>query len=202
MPRAVWVAGALALVAAAAVGLLVRHTSSPERSARPVHTVSDVPLRRAAPSPTVFPVPLTPTPELVLRLAGRPCPSRGSCAVAGGVPRALALAVRHYLPQAERTSANSATFRDASGKVLVGRTLEAHVGASTLLVRVRTYQHSSGGRLIPAITMTPPGLSSAFLHVETPGFAVDMQWLGSEDTFVPMRALRELAADPRLTVLS
>jgi hypothetical protein len=125
------------------------------------------------------------------------------CVTSAVVPHLLAEALTRQLrPIDARITARSALREGATAGtgVLTARDIELHTGSNTLLVRVRPY-HKPVPKPTVAIMPTPPGLASAFLHVETPGYVVDLQWIGEEDTVVPMERLRALAGDPRLEAL-
>lgn len=171
----------LALVAAAAVAAWLLRGSGTSAQHRPTAT------HGAAPT--------------AIRSPGFPCPGPGVCVTSSTVPRAVAAAVARYVPHAATAAVRSALREGATAgnPLLQAREIEAHLGSNTLLIRVRPYY-----RPVPsvAISPTPPGLASAVVHLETPGYVVDLQWIGEDDTIVPMAALRALAADRRLETVS
>lgn len=196
LPRPLWVAVALLVVGAGVLWLVVG------RSATPSARTAAIPLSPVVTAPSASIVTPQPSGPTFRQLAGIPCRDPGVCVVSAAVPRDVRRVVQQYLPQAQGTSVHSATREGATAgdAVLLGRTLEAHLGSSTLLISLRVYLRPSVGP-IPAITATPPGLSSAFLHVETPSFVIDVQWIAPGETIVPMTHLRSLATDPRLEAL-
>ncbi len=197
LPRAAWLMLVILLVGGGVIWLLtVRSPSSRPHAERTEST-------EPGPStPPLSPQRPTPTVPTYRRLGGRACAGPGACLVSASVPRALGSAIRHFLPGSERTSALSVTREEPAGGdgLLVGRAVMSHVGASTLLIQVRTYRGPTR-QPVPAITVTPPGASSAFVHIETAAYTVDMQWIASGDTVVPFPQLRALARDPRLEAL-
>jgi len=111
------------------------------------------------------------------------------------VPMAVIDALHRYLPGATRIAADSVFYPDS---MLRNRTIEAHVDSITVLIRIRAKSFAAPTHSLREIWPAEPGMGSALLHLDTPGFLIDLQWTAPETEPPPMHKLHRLAADPRL----
>jgi hypothetical protein len=160
-----------------------------------------------AQSPTpvaVVPVTVEPVPGSAPPLAPVwvvKCAAPAACSPATSAQNSVLEAIVAYLPSAQLASVHTTvTLEHGTQQALSERILDARVGPADLLVRIRPYLHPVQAPTV-GISPTPPGLGSAFFHIETAAYVIDVQWTGTTATPPPSSALLDLAHDPRLEAL-
>lgn len=193
-PRSVGVVAVLALVLSGAIWLGTRGSSEPSAAPSATSTAPRAgprPIATVAASESASAYPRDPTS----------CPAGVRCAVSHAVPARFLGTVREYFPRAVLLSAYTVVRAGSGGArdMLWYRGVSSYEHGVQVIVMVSS---AASVRLPTSESVaSATDLTIGFVSARVDGYLVQLEVVGSDGWRPPMRTLRALAHDRRLTTL-